>query len=219
MHLCELRDLVSSTSDAAFVLNSETGVVAWNAGAEAFFGVPPTDALGQDCADLVGGCDENGPVCSHHCRIKQALQEHRRVNNFDMQVNTPRGKIWCTACVLFAASDDLDHSLLVHIILPYKICMRTMPVADFNQAWSRHERGRGDALLTQQQNTAQSLYLSPRQQEILVLVADGLSSREIAKQVHTAPKTVENHLRAVYRRLNVHKRLDAIRYARRAGLI
>ncbi len=61
--------------------------------------------------------------------------------------------------------------------------------------------------------------LTPRQREILDLIAAGLSTSEIAKQLTLSTETVRNHLRSLFRALNVHTRLEAIAAARRLGLL
>ena len=61
--------------------------------------------------------------------------------------------------------------------------------------------------------------LTPRQREVLELVAAGLSTSEIAKKLTLSTETVRNHLRSVFRELNVHTRPEAIAAARRLGLL
>lgn len=61
--------------------------------------------------------------------------------------------------------------------------------------------------------------LSEREAQILQLVADGVSSKDIAERLVLAPKTVRNHLSRVYEKLGVSSRSDAIVAAYRAGLI
>jgi PAS domain S-box-containing protein len=61
--------------------------------------------------------------------------------------------------------------------------------------------------------------LTPRQREVLELVAAGLSTSEIAKKLTLSTETVRNHLRSVFRELKVHNRPEAIAAARRLGLL
>jgi PAS domain S-box-containing protein len=61
--------------------------------------------------------------------------------------------------------------------------------------------------------------LTPRQREILELIASGLSTSEIAARLTLSTETVRNHLRSVFRELHVHTRLEAIAVARRLGLL
>ena len=61
--------------------------------------------------------------------------------------------------------------------------------------------------------------LTPRQREVLALLADGASTTQIATTLGLAEETVRNHIRQLLRRLGVHTRLAAVAYARREGLI
>jgi PAS domain S-box-containing protein len=61
--------------------------------------------------------------------------------------------------------------------------------------------------------------LTPRQREILDLIASGLSTAEIATQQTISRETVRNHLWSHYSELHVHTRLEAIAVAQRLGLL
>ena len=61
--------------------------------------------------------------------------------------------------------------------------------------------------------------LSPRQREMLKLLAEGQSAKEIANEMHISPKTVEFHKASVMMRLGVRTSADLIRYAVKEGLV
>jgi DNA-binding NarL/FixJ family response regulator len=61
--------------------------------------------------------------------------------------------------------------------------------------------------------------LTSREQEIMVLLTEGLSSKKIAEKLFISPKTVENHRSNILRKLNLHSTIDLIRYAARLGII
>jgi len=61
--------------------------------------------------------------------------------------------------------------------------------------------------------------LSPREQEVMRLLAEGLSRREIAKRLFISPKTVENHRTNIMNKLDLHSTMDMIRYSAKLGLI
>ena len=65
----------------------------------------------------------------------------------------------------------------------------------------------GDTLLTEREN------------EVLQLVADGASTTEIAERLFISQKTVKNHLAAVYDKLDVDDRTQALVRAARLGLV
>jgi two-component system response regulator NreC len=61
--------------------------------------------------------------------------------------------------------------------------------------------------------------LTPREREVLVLVAEGLTNPEIAEQLVISVKTVDRHRENIMRKLNLHSRIDLVKYAIRKGLI
>jgi DNA-binding NarL/FixJ family response regulator len=61
--------------------------------------------------------------------------------------------------------------------------------------------------------------LTPREQEIVKLVAEGFSSKEIADALVIAEKTVERHRANILEKLNMRGRVDVTRYAIRRGLV
>jgi DNA-binding NarL/FixJ family response regulator len=58
---------------------------------------------------------------------------------------------------------------------------------------------------------------SPRELDILQLLAAHWSRREIAEQLDLSVETVKTYLRDLYRKLGVHERADAVRLARKRG--
>ncbi len=61
--------------------------------------------------------------------------------------------------------------------------------------------------------------LTARESEIVQLLCDGLSSRQIAGQLHLAPKTIENHRYNIYRKCEVGSIAGLIRFAVQNGLV
>lgn len=61
--------------------------------------------------------------------------------------------------------------------------------------------------------------LTPRQHEVLLLLAEGCSTAQIAEVMNLSTETVRNHVRRLHRTLGVHSRLSAVAEARRRGLI
>ena len=57
--------------------------------------------------------------------------------------------------------------------------------------------------------------LSPRQREILALVAEDLSNAEIAKRLYLSESTVKQHLRSAYKSLGVRNRIEAAKLVKK----
>jgi DNA-binding NarL/FixJ family response regulator len=61
--------------------------------------------------------------------------------------------------------------------------------------------------------------LSARQREIIGLIAQGSSTKEIARLLNLSPKTVETHRTRLMQQLNMHEVTGLVRYAIRTGII
>ncbi len=66
---------------------------------------------------------------------------------------------------------------------------------------------------------AAGIGLSPREGEVLKLVAEGYTNREIGEMLHLSPATVQTHRANIMQKLNLHSRVDIVKYALGRGLI
>ncbi|MDP2645034.1 MAG: response regulator transcription factor [Desulfobacterales bacterium] len=61
--------------------------------------------------------------------------------------------------------------------------------------------------------------LTPREQEIMALLAEGMSSKKIADKLFISTKTVENHRTNIMQKLGLHSAIELVQYAVKIGLI
>lgn len=61
--------------------------------------------------------------------------------------------------------------------------------------------------------------LTPREQEVMRLLAEGLTSKKAAEKLFISPKTVENHRANIMNKLGLHSTIELVRYAAKLGLI
>jgi LuxR family maltose regulon positive regulatory protein len=61
--------------------------------------------------------------------------------------------------------------------------------------------------------------LSARELEVLQLLAEGLSNKEIASKLVVTPETIKQHLKNICRKLDVHGRMQAVRRGRELKLL
>jgi DNA-binding NarL/FixJ family response regulator len=61
--------------------------------------------------------------------------------------------------------------------------------------------------------------LSGREREVVGLIAGGATNREIAQRLYLSPHTVKEHTSAIYRKLGVRNRAEAVKRAQRLGII
>ncbi len=61
--------------------------------------------------------------------------------------------------------------------------------------------------------------LTAREQEVMRMLAEGLTTKEVAAKLYISPKTVENHRTNLMKKLGLQSTVELIRYAARLGLI
>ena len=76
-----------------------------------------------------------------------------------------------------------------------------------------------EALTTGQSASDPDQALTPREREVLVMVAQGRTNNEIAKILHISPKTVDVHRTRMMNKLGLHNVAEIVRYAVRKHLI
>ncbi len=76
-----------------------------------------------------------------------------------------------------------------------------------------------DYLKNQEGGAAANDPLTPRERQVLKLIAEGKSNREIAEELVLSSNTVQTHRLHIMEKLNLHKRSELIKYALRRGLI
>jgi len=61
--------------------------------------------------------------------------------------------------------------------------------------------------------------LTPRERDVLTLLAEGLSTEAIAKKLFISPKTVGTHVQRMLAKLDIHSRAEAVAFAYREGVV
>ena len=61
--------------------------------------------------------------------------------------------------------------------------------------------------------------LTAREQEVLALIAEGFTNRQIAQELVISPKTVDRHREHIMTKLNLHNRVELVKYAIEKGVI
>lgn len=216
----DIKRMVASTSDAAFAVDGQGLVVAWNQAAEGLFALPANEAIGRRCGEIVEGADECGPVCSPACTVRQAIEKRHPISNFDLLMNTASGRQWCNGSVLVAENGFAANSFAIHIIRPIDLHKRLeILVRDFVVSNTNVPPEEAVALISSTRVAAREAELTDRELEILRLLGKGGTTSEVAGKLHISRTTVNNHVQHILRKLDSHTRLEAIRRAEHAGLI
>ena len=78
--------------------------------------------------------------------------------------------------------------------------------------------GSGNEAAPRRDERALLASLTDRETEILALLADGMSTRDVAERLDISPLTVQSHVKNILAKLGVHTKVEAVRIAWRHGL-
>ena len=78
-------------------------------------------------------------------------------------------------------------------------------------------RARREAVVRGRAEAMEAVRMTPREREIVELIGDGLSNKELATRLGVAAHTVKSHVRNIMEKLALHSRLQIAVYAHRQG--
>ena len=220
MRLNEIRKLVDGTADAAYVLDPDGAIVAWNRAAEDLFGFREGQVLGRPCSETLQGVDECGRECRSECTILQRARDREPLKNYDIKVRINGREQWCNASVLILDSDTSSQSYTLHIVRPADIQKRLeMAMRDFVASETSLPSENVKELLAAKHSPTRETDLTKRELEILRLLAAGKKTSQIAERLFISRTTTNNHIQHLLKKLSAHTRLEAVRRAEQAGLL
>lgn len=216
----EIIELVDGTTDAAFVLDPNGHVAAWNSAAERLFAIPAREALGKSCSQVLRGVDECGRVCGTECVVKEHASKNTPLSNYDVKVDTPAGKRWCNMSVLMPVNRGTASGYTLHVARPNDLQKRFENLMrDFVVAETDLPPASVRELVSIKRSTTHMAELSKRETEVLQLLAKGRSTAQMAAELFISQTTVNNHVQRILKKLSAHTRLEAVRRAEQARLI
>lgn len=219
MSLKRFHLLLDGTADAAFAVDSAGRISAWNKAAAELFGLSEAQVINVQCHKVFQCADENGPVCSEHCVIERAALDNRLLNNFDLRIQTRSGKLWCNLSTLIANDPTSGVRYAIYIVRPVEIQKRLeQALSEFVRTQKKNGQNGGPAISSAPANGINAR-LTSREVEVLKSLAKGHNTRKIANQLNISSATVNNHVKHILTKFDVHTRLEAIRHAESVGVI
>jgi len=201
----DLAELIDGAGEAAFVVDAAHTIVAWNRAAEDLLEVKAGEVIGRDCSVVIGGRNGEGHVvCSTLCPFGLAIRHGERLPTMDLQVRRAgRPPIWVRMISIVVSGADPCVVHIMHDITDDR--SREVFVQQVLQAASSLS-GTGDPKTP----NGPPVLLSPRETEILRLLATGAGTRAIAQALCISPATVRNHIQQIMTSLHAHSRLEAV---------
>lgn len=206
------------TGDAVFVVAPDFRIAYWDARAEFLTGISAEDVVGKPCYEVVLGERENGErFCGWGCSVMHMSQEGLPVTSYDMMVPSPSGgKRWVNVSILSVECDDGVY--VVHLMRDAQGTHDTLEMARGLIRLSRKRPG-GVTANVPAPDRRDVPALTARQLEMLQLLSEGKSVKEIKGDLHLSEATVRNHIRSLLQALGAHSQLEALARARGLGIL
>jgi len=164
-------------------------IADWNPAAERLTGMPAKEAVGRPCWDVIAGRDDAGALLCHPgCSTARLAREGWPVRSVTANVRTRGGARRVTVSTIVVQNGG-EEPIVLHTL--HDAAETSAPAAEDGQP-----------------------ELTPRQREILGLLAQGVRARQIAVHLRLSETTVRNHIQAILLALGVHSQLEAVARAR-----
>lgn len=187
-----------ATAAPLFAFDEELTIVAWNQSAEELTGTEAADAIGRPCWEILAGRDDaGGMVCHKHCSQARLAREGWPLAAQEMQIRCAAGRR--RVAVETLSAPDGERPLFFHLMRDAPPPPPTDQEAPLNLGPPPH--------------------LTPRQLDVLHLLAEGQPARTVATKLRLTEPTVRNHIRALLLELGAHSQLEAVFRARCHGLL
>jgi DNA-binding CsgD family transcriptional regulator len=178
------------------VFDDTLRVVSWNEAAVALTGIAREDALGRLCWEVLHAADEcHNAVCHAGCSYARLAREGWPVPTRKLWIKAGSGKRLVSVATVTVRIDE--RPLFLHLL-------RNGEVVDARPTGAP---------------AGAPPVLTPRQRDVLGLLADGVPAKVAASRLGLAETTVRNHIRAILVQLGCHSQLEAVAKARRLGIL
>lgn len=213
-------DLLTSTAVAAFANDQSGRITAWNQAAETLLGHEATRVVGKRCFEVICGRDVFGNrFCNESCAVLKMRRHREPIHPYQLQVKHRSGEMLKVRCsIIVGPAAPARRFNFFHLLEPLE------PAAEIG--WEEiAQRGATTTDLPSAPGELKAVStnpvrkLTPRQIEVLRLVASGTSTQGIADALNIQASTASNHIQHILEKLGAHSRLEAVYVAQRCDLL
>ena len=207
---------LAHSPDPVFITDRHNRIVFWNERAERLLGYSAGEVVGFPCAGALAGEDVYGNrYCSESCPVTQMAVRGESVRHFDLKLRArDRRTVVVDVSILHLAVRAPDHFLLIHILRTVDKSEEASPAA--REAASPP----APALFAIRESPdARARKLTPREIEVLGMLAAGYATPEIASRLHISTLTARNHIQNILEKIEVHSKAEAVAFAFQKKLI
>ena len=176
-----------------------------NGRAEGLLGQPAGKCVGQPCSEVVRGRTVKGkPFCARQCPVIRQLDFQSEIEPIRLRIGAGRKAKWVQVVVIVAQAPDFSGPYVVHCVIDDEREQRFKRY--LAKVMTRSPKPR------LAKNRVTGPVLTRREKEILALLSDDASLREIADKLHLSYTTVRNHVQHILNKLGVHSTMEAVAY-------
>jgi PAS domain S-box-containing protein len=215
---------LSRAGDGVLVADANGRVLLWNRSAERVLGWGAAEAVGRTCCEVFETGHDTGEACEGGCAMSAARQG-TSVESFDMRARTKNGReVRLNVSTLAVPAEVGATPLVIHLFreIPARPAVATTGTAPANgngPGPTSHGTSTNGTVEPPTPNAQGHGSLTPRELEVLRLLAGGANTRVAAEQLRVSPATIRNHVQNLLGKLGVHSRLQAVAYANAHGLV
>ena len=219
MHRMDPLDIVAGSAEAAFATDEQGRIVIWNKAAESLLGYPAARVLGKPCHEILCGHDVFGNCfCDDDCALNHMVRRHEPFHHFEMVIRKESGETLSASFTIFLVPESRPPGYtLVHLFQP--VAHRQEVDELIRKILTASPSPALPTSLSDSRPQRTPVALTAREVEILRLLADGTSTRQIADSLFISVATTRNHIQNILRKLEVHSKLEAVTKAFRAHLL
>jgi len=219
--MADLLELLAGMADGVFAVDDEQRIILWDRAAEELLGVTAQEALGRYCYEVIPGRDELGcRLCHRACRDLAMAERGETIPTHDLLALTKEGQqVWLNVSHLVVPLERSDRFAIVHIFrdVSQRKAMERF-VQQLSSGLAEFSGPRRPDASQRPSPPAPVEPLTPRELQVLKLMAEGFGTRAIAEKLCVSPSTVGNHIQSLLSKLRVHSRLEAVALAFRLHL-
>ena len=217
--------IVENAARAAVATDGDNTIVHWNAAAVELFGFTTEEVIERNLQRVIQARDVHGNrLAADHGAFHEMIRIGEAPKSFELAVITATGKmIRVAVSIVVVIGPKATENRLIYLMTPMHRRRRADEAIDrlLAQANVPGVTMPGDQQATgaDRRGTARSCHLTRRQLEVLLLLAEGKKSREIAGELGISVHTVRTHIQGILRTLGAANRLEAVSRALHERLI
>lgn len=195
-----LGEFFARASDAVFAIDGARRIVYRN---QSFCDLFPDAGAPARCYEVLRGRTLDGRnFCGPECPVGKSLVQGHSVRNFDLVIPGADGDALWVNVGSFPLSKPADRAVAVCLMRPVNAVniLNRLTRADDPAQNGTHK-------------------LTPREREILRLLAEGRNTKQVAAVLHISHVTARNHIQHIFEKLGVHSRAEAVSFVYRHSLL